>query len=270
VSCSRCGWLNAEDAQWCVKCGLRLERTAKVGDQAKVELSPEPLTLEAGGGTRGEVRVRNLGELVGHFFLRIRGPVATYATLEPNVVRLMPGGEATAALRIALPRSPEPRAGPMRVLVDVLRSDVPLVVGQGEGAVHIEPFTELVARIVPSRDRAWRGARYRVEVQNLGNADTRLSLGGEDPDDALTVAVAPEHFSLAPGEQVAAQVQVRARRWKLWGSPVDRPFTVALEGEGPRIERDAQLLQRALLTGKGLLLAVLALVVGVVAAGVLG
>jgi hypothetical protein len=269
MTCPRCGRVNAEDAHWCVTCGSALGGESGGVERVRVEIAPPRIAVTPGAAASARVRVRSLGDLVGRFVLRLGGPAAPYAVLEPQTVRLMPGGEAVVVLHVAVPRGPEPAAGALGLFVDVYAGDAAKLLAQGDADVDVQPFADLTARVVPSTGQAWRRRRYRLEVQNRGNADADLRMSGTDPDEALTVRPTPDRLTVRPAERGEALVEVRAARLKPLGRPAQRPFTVAVETEGGhRLERDARLVQRALVTRTVVTLVVLvaALLIAAVAA----
>lgn len=271
MSCEHCGWSNDGHARWCVNCGRAMRGVELPRDRVEVALSPARVEIEPGSEALAQVQARSLGDLVGQFALRVRGPAAPYAVLDAHEVHLMPGSQATVGLRFAVPRSPHPTAGTMPVLVEVLGRDVPVVVGQGEGQLVVAPFEEVAVRLVPSRRHAWREASYRLDLQSVGNIGSALTLAGQDPDDALRILVFPERLDLSPAERVVSEVKVRARALNVWGAVDERPFSVAVEGDRlERAEREARLLQRSLLTAWRLVLLALVVLVLVLALLVAG
>ena len=259
MTCPRCTRRNPEEAQWCVYCGSPLEGPDPALERVSVEVQPRRIPVPAGGEATAVVQLRSLGDLVGRFVVRLQGPAAAFARLDADTVRLLPGEAGSVTLRVAPPRSPSPAAGTLPVVVDVHEGDGHGVLAQGEGEVDIQPFHELVARVVPSSARAWRSRTYRVELQNHGNTEASVRAGGSDPDDALTIAVAPAELRIAPAERAELSVDVRARSRRLWGPPVELPFSVALDQpHAEPVVREARLVQRALIPKLALVLAVLA------------
>ncbi len=67
-------------------------------------LSEESLSVEPGGETRCEIRVRNTGSIVDQYTLEVLGDTATWVHLEPGTLSLFPGDEGVASLAFRPPR----------------------------------------------------------------------------------------------------------------------------------------------------------------------
>lgn len=91
-------------------------------------------------------------------------------------------------------------------------------------------FAALELRVQPTIATGRRSASYIAFVTNVSGmrVQARLSVVCDDGD--ARALVAPAVFELAPGEQRAAGVEVRARRPRLVGREVERGVTVQVRG----------------------------------------
>jgi beta-lactam-binding protein with PASTA domain len=115
----------------------------------------------------------------------------------------------------------------------------PTVVGRGDHAdragraparVPAIQFAALDLRVQPSIATGRRRANYVAFVTNRSSTriQARLSVLCDDAD--ARALVAPAVFELAPGEQRAAGVQLRARRPRLVGRELERGATIQARG----------------------------------------
>ncbi|MFG3282903.1 hypothetical protein ACGF3I_13210, partial [Streptomyces sp. NPDC048111] len=75
-------------------------------------LEPPATTVAPGDSAVVRLRVRNTGDTVEEYRLVPVGDVAGWARVEPGVLRLYPGAEATAEITFAPPRTSDAIAGP--------------------------------------------------------------------------------------------------------------------------------------------------------------
>ncbi|THA29321.1 hydrolytic protein [Streptomyces sp. A1277] len=197
------------------------------------------VTVSPGAEATTALTVRNDGDIVEAYTLEVVGDCAAWTTVEPARVSLYPGTSETVTVRLAPPRSHEVRAGEVPLGVRVLPAEHPESVAVPEMTVVVEPFRELRARLEPGRRRGWLGARFRISVQNRGNAPTDVALSGKQAGEELRLAFTPERRRLEPGESAEAGLRVRARKLIWFGAPASWPFEVVAaeaESEGAGVE----------------------------------
>src|SRR3954471_16602748 len=114
-------------------------------------LSNSALTVEAGQEVSFSVGVRNAGTVVDQFTVDLVGEVAVWASVDPEMVNLLPGQTGTVNVRFAPPRSSEAVAGPWTFGVRVASQEDPGGTTVEEGVLEILPFTEITAEIVPAK-----------------------------------------------------------------------------------------------------------------------
>lgn len=213
-----------------------------------VAIPPEELAVEPGAGADAEVKVRNTGQVVDRFSLDILGDAAGWASVEPATINLMPGEESTARITFAPPRTHRVTAGAVPFALRVMSHEDTEGSVISESVVVVEPFTTLVAELLPRTSSGARRGRHHLAVDNLGNQVADVSILPVDPDELLTFRLAPSAVVAAPG--TATFVKFRAiphrRFWK--GPPRTIPFevTVAAPGAEP-VTLPGALLQKPLL-----------------------
>jgi hypothetical protein len=92
-----------------------------------------------------------------------------------------------------------------------------------ETTVVVESFLQQHAELVPERRRAWRSARFHVEVRNDGNTPVETNLVAAQADDQLRVTVPGQPTTVEPGVRVELPVRVRVGKVLWFGSPLAWP-----------------------------------------------
>ncbi|QKV73732.1 hypothetical protein [Amycolatopsis sp. Hca4] len=187
------------------------------------------LLVEAGEEAACEVLVRNEGAVVDQFAVDVVGETREWATAVPEVVNLMPGGEATVTVRFAPPRGPQVAAGSHAFGVRLRSREYPDRSAVVEGHVEVAPFLALDAELLPARRRGSRKAKYRLAVENAGNTPVRIEAEPFDPeDDQVRIRLDRTLFTVPPGTVALLRVLVRPFERFLRGDPRPHPFELKL------------------------------------------
>lgn len=206
------------------------------------------LTVEAGGETVCELKVRNTGDVVDQFTVDVFGAAKSWCTVEPAVVNLLPGAEATVRAVFAPPRSAAVPAGSVPFAIRVQSREDPHGSTVEEGEVDVAPFTDVAAELVPAKRRGSRRARYRLAVDNNGNQPISVDIMAIDPEDELRLRVQPATVRIEPGNAVLATLKVVPHKRFLRGEPKNHPFqAVVLPAGGKEIVTDGVLIQEQLM-----------------------
>lgn len=221
---------------------------ASVG--ASVTLDPRQVSVDPGGAATVQVKVQNTGDVVDEFVIDVLGEAGPWSTVVPNTLRLLPGREETASVRIMPPRDAHTAAGERPLGVRVQSHEDPHGSVVEEATLAVGVFSETTAELLPRNSRAHRRARHEVAVDNKGNAPLQAEIAASDPDNLLSFAVSPSPVTVAPGTAGFARVRVRARKSFWTGPPKQRPFQVRVQpmGQAP-IPLEGAMIQEGLLAG---------------------
>ncbi|MEU3502974.1 hydrolase [Streptomyces hundungensis] len=195
-------------------------------------LEPPATTVAPGDSAVVRLRVRNTGDTVEEYRLSPVGDAAGWASVEPTVLRLYPGTEATAEVTFAPPRTPDAVAGPSPFGIRVEPREHPNEADVVEGRLTISPFAELRAELVPRTVRGRRRARGRLAVDNLGNQPLTASFSTRDNGDSVTVEANPTAIQVDPGRAGFAEVQLTSVNVSWIGGVRQHPFTVSVLRSG--------------------------------------
>jgi hypothetical protein len=209
------------------------------------------VVVTPGSEASTKLTVRNDSDIVEAYEFEVVGDCAPWTSVEPARLSLYPGTSEQVTVLLRPPRSPEVRAGEVPLGVRVLPAERPESVVVSETTVLVEAYLEQHAELVPERRRAWRSARFHVEVRNEGNTPAVVGLVAAEADDRLHVTVPAEPATADPG--VLVELPVRARVGKvLWfGSPLAWPVrltttstSASVSVDGPQAEElEGELLQ---------------------------
>ncbi|MEV4758115.1 hypothetical protein AB0J86_23770 [Micromonospora sp. NPDC049559] len=194
------------------------------------------------------LEIHNTGPIVESYVVDVVGDVAAWTTVEPATVSVYPGTSERVELHFRPPRSAAVPAGELPYAVRVTPTERPDELTVPEGTVHVLPFFETGAEIVPRTSKGRWGAQHEVSIANRSNTPVQIALAGSDPDARLKLGFQPTQLTVAPGE--AAFVKVRARpKGLLWrGHPVTFPFQVVVESDAtPPTSLDAATVQSPIL-----------------------
>ncbi|MGH6655099.1 MAG: hydrolase, partial [Actinocrinis sp.] len=226
---------------------------------AEASLTPVARPVAPGTVAQVELAVTNTGTVVDSFTFEVLGDPAPWALAEPAELSLFPGQGGTATLRFTPPVDPGLTPGPRPYAVRITSNEDPLHPRVEEGVLDIAGVPVLSADLSPrtGRARGKRAGKYRVAIDNRGNAPAVVEVSGWDTQDLVDVTVAPPRIEVAPGSAVFVTARTRART-RFWRGPsVLHRFTVAARpaeagaaaGASAPDPLDASLLQEAAIPG---------------------
>ena len=171
--------------------------------------------------------VRNQGEIVDTFDVRVEGLPDGWWTVTPATVFLNPWGtsgdyEQEVQVRLHPPRTPasEARAWPLTVVVRSRSLGADVACGAG-GADRPAVPEHGDARRPRSAAAAAGTASFDVAVANHGNGPMEIVVGARDTEARCPVSVAPARMTVPVGAAAAALVLVDVPRPLIFRRPID-------------------------------------------------
>ena len=217
---------------------------------ATATLAAKTVKVTPGGEAVSEVKVRNSGSIVDQFTLEVLGDSAAWAIVEPAVVPLFPGAEATARIRFKPPKSSSVLARPVPFAVRVRSREDPKASLVEEGIVEVGPYNDTFAELIPRTAKGRSRARAQLALDNKGNTRVNARLTAADPDRKLNFAISPQALSPEPGTASFAQIRLSPRQRFLTGPPKVNPYKVMVHQDGlPTITVDGSMQQEGLIPG---------------------
>ncbi|MFB9510158.1 hydrolase [Streptomyces aurantiacus] len=195
-------------------------------------LEPASATVDPGGSTTVRLRLRNTGDVVDEYRFEAVGPLAPWAVVEPQLLRLYPGTTGSVDLTFSPPRTPDATAGPNAYAVRITPTEHPEATTVPEGNLTITPFTEVRAELVPPTVKGRFRGRPKLAVDNLGNTKLTASLSGSDNGDQLSYDIHPSNVQIEPGRAAFVKTTLKPRQIIWFGSKESRPYTLAVQRSG--------------------------------------
>ncbi|RKQ91207.1 PASTA domain-containing protein [Solirubrobacter pauli] len=185
--------------------------------------------------------LRNQGEIVDTYDLRVDGLPESWWTISTPTVFLNPWGTAgdyqqDVLVRLHPPRTPasEARAWPLMVVARSRTRGVD--VAWVPATLTVQPFQNTVMHVAPERRRGRRHAQFEVAVTNQGNCPMEIVVGATDTEASCPVAVYPERTLVPVGGTGVAVVRVGVARPILVGRPADHQVDVTHRVSGVESE----------------------------------
>ncbi len=192
--------------------------------------------------------VANTGSVVDQFSFQPLGQAASWTSVGPASVSLFPQTEQTVQVTFRPPRVSTTAAGPIPFAIRVVSAEDPTGSVVEEGVVVVEAFSDVTSELVPRTTKGRAAARQELAVDNRGNVRVNATLGGVDPDNALTFAFDPPGVAVEPGTAQFAKIRVtpHQRFWR--GQPKTLPYQVLVTEEGREpVAVDGAIVQEAML-----------------------
>lgn len=195
-----------------------------------VHLPERELSVAPGASTTCDVTVRNTGLIVDQYAIQVMGPAASWVSVEPPSVNLVPQAEGSARLTFQPPRRPDVFAGltPFRLVATSHQN--PQATTFADGTVTVAPFHELATQIRQPTGSG-RQANYEVYLENRGNAPVVARVEAADDRHALDIRLSAPTIMLRPGGRGTIGVTVRPRERTLSGGPATYPFRVVAHSD---------------------------------------
>jgi hypothetical protein len=233
---------------------------------ATTSLASRQLSVTPGGSVDATVQVRNNGTLVDQFSVDVVGDAREWTEVEPRIINLMPGQDGQVRVKFAPPRNSSVPAGFVPFGVRVLSREEPHGSVVEEGAVQVEPFTDLQVELTPKSSKCRSKARHEVVVDNAGNYPIPVELVANDPDEQLKLMLDHSTLTVQPGTSAFLKLTAKPHDRFLKGAERRHPFQVtALAGDVPPTTVQGTVVQQQLLP-PWLLPAAIALLALVIAA----
>jgi hypothetical protein len=288
----QCRFLGSDGVRWVTQYGVSAGMPGELPSDADLpvmSLDTSSLKAEAGGQAQTTLTLRNPGSLVESFRLDVVGLDDGWWQIHPPELALYPGEDSTAVVVLTPPAAAR---APDRPLPFGVRAISTLDASRGvveEGDLEIGRVFDLQPSISPVTSRARWSARHTVTFTNWGNTPVRLKLSATDKDGRLGFQLTPDAVVVPVGGRATARLRVRPSDPFLRGTPVHMPFQVhgeqpgaaAAAAAGPRSiaqragvpDPTQPVVDGAVLHGpilsKGVIIALIAVVAAIAAAGAL-
>ena len=186
---------------------------AKTSERIGVSLSATELQLQAGGMPEVvTVQLRNLGEIVDKFLVKVEGIDDSWYSRSASSIALMP--ETTEQVQISFQppkkRGVKERKYPFAITVSSQSNPEETTVIAGQ--LEVLPLVEYKLKVAPYRVSSRRKAKFRVNLANTGMSDTKVYLEATDLDEGLRFKFKEDEAVVAAWETIEIPMVARPKR----------------------------------------------------------
>ena len=196
----------------------------------RVRSDTQRLDLAPGGRAEVHLDVVNTSGVIDGVSARVIGLDTGHVSANPPLLPLFPNSEGRLTLTLGVPATFPAGRHPVTVELASRTESAPPQHVDLDLLVASRPAADL--RVRPGVLRAGRRGRFRVQLTNTGNVPVELALSAADAERSLGCDFAPRTLRAEAGTTAMSVLTVRAPR-HLFGSPIDRGFTVTGTGSGP-------------------------------------
>jgi serine/threonine protein kinase len=189
-----------------------------------IDLEEKEFTVEAGKKVALNVNLLNQGGFVDQFHVTVKGVEESWVSVQPPVVNLMPGDQASVAITFHPPRQPSSQAKKYDLMIRVIPEKPPKKVSTAPATLTILPFYQPRSDMHPEKIRGRKITR--VTIQNMGNSPEQFILNPSDKGDELYFRPPQGQVKIQEGQQSAVEFRARLRSMRLFGSKQSHPFTI--------------------------------------------
>jgi len=176
-----------------------------------LSLSSTKLEVAPGESVEAIVTIRNQGQIVDQFGIRIQGLDPAWWTLSTPSVPLFPGDQGEAKLTIHPPKEAEAKAGSYSFQVRAVSQASPEEMTEEEAYLILRGFLVWDAEMSPTKVVGESGT-YRLTASNSGNTDITLIFEGKDPEEALNYTFNQDKVTVPAGESALITLTVRPKK----------------------------------------------------------
>lgn len=197
------------------------------------------LTLTPGRAATITLTVTNLGNLVDHVVITIRGIRAAWLSPASHTVQLLPGQAQAVTFTALIPEEPLSLAGPYEVIFSAASEQVdPSVDVTIRATWQVAPFQRALLKATPQECHSTGTGRFTLTLSNQGNDWENFTITPRDLRQALRYELhsdPPEmlvgrQVRLRPGAAARLQLTARAQRRLIGSGPVPHSLTVEAAG----------------------------------------
>lgn len=201
--------------------------------QISILMNPPSLDVPPGGQGNLTVELFNQGGTVDHFQVHVDGIPASWATISPDSVQLLPGGSGRVSIAIHPPEDSSAGSGEYTYRVVVMPRNGDRESASAQGKLKVKPFERAT---IDMRPKYLDGAGVcRVLIHNQGNAPASFYIAGRDPGELLAFDKATQQVTVAAGEVLTTDIGVKAKMRPLLGRTRTVPFEIQVgSGAKPR------------------------------------
>jgi serine/threonine protein kinase/photosystem II stability/assembly factor-like uncharacterized protein len=183
------------------------------GNMIGVALDPPQLSIDPGQSSPLKIELKNLGSIVDHYRISLKGLPPAWVKDLPGTVQLMPGEVKTISMIFQPPRNSQSRAGRHAFTINVVSQSKSTEFVEQKATLTISHFSQFTSQLHPQKLRS--GAVAQLSIENQGNLPETFGVSFEDRGDEVAFEVSQNQVSVPDGGHAAVSVRPypRKRRW---------------------------------------------------------
>lgn len=229
-----------------------------------VQLTQDLSRVEPGSTVPVGLEIANRGDAADRFEIEVEGIDPGWIAVPVPSFVVEPGQTHNEKFFLKPPRDTSSLAGTYPFVVN-LRSIETGETRSVQGALEIEPYTNLSLDVQPKRGRVSplsKTTEFKVTAMNLGNVEQSLQLFAADNDNLFAFEFEVDQMILAPGQQRTVALTAAATKSSLLASSRLQNFNVSGHSSlnpAAIVKASGQIEQRALATPGAFLVVLLLL-----------
>lgn len=183
----------------------------------RLDLIAPEVAVSPGAHTSAELSITNTSDQKRRYRIQVSGMPAEWVRLDRQEVEIAPEEAAQVLINFRPARRSDSRPGDYPVTVRVSQTDDEQAHLEAHFTIRILPYGGFGLALASRQVRD--GERFRLHLHNQGSGVLPLSLSGSDPSGKLRFQIESPFVSLAPGQRLTVQGNIRPARRALVGKP---------------------------------------------------
>ncbi len=186
-------------------------------------ISPD-IPVSPGAHATAEIAITNTSESQCSYIVSASGMPPEWVRIDRPRLTINAGDSSSVLINFRPLRRPDSKPGDYPITISVAQSDNAEARLEAQFPVHILPFGGFGMMLDTKRISS--GERFRLHLHNQGSGVLPLSISGRDLSDRLRFNLFVPQVTLAPGQRMTVQGEVKPKNAALFGKPQAYPFDV--------------------------------------------
>jgi|GEM_PF-3056328 len=224
------------------------QTTQVIPSKVVISMDGQSLTVEPGASISTLITLRKQGGQDERCQIMVQGVPEAWVSISPSVTTLSPGKEQEIQLSIHPPRTPESKAGPYSLTIQVVNQEARKQINEVKQALTIAPYSQFTTSLWPKDISA--GQVTQVTIENQGNSTETFTVRPK-PDKGLIFKPDQVQVKVAPGGSGKADFNI-SPRGQFWVAEA-ATYTFSLEinpSNGRTDTQSGQVTSRGLIAPK--------------------
>jgi len=197
----------------------------------RIDIQGPDIAVAPGAHISSELLVTNTGRDKQTYTVEVSGPPQEWVRVNRPKLTLDPEEAAEVVISYKPLRRPDSKPGDYPVRVRVRPENNPDMMLEASVTLKILPYGGFGMAL--ENRRITSGQRFRLHLHNQGSAVLPITVSPRDLSDRLRFHIPSPQLTLAPGQRVTLQGEVRPKSPALYGRPSDHVFDLVARSHDP-------------------------------------